>query len=358
MRGPLISEAFKMYATGDYSIIEVRDHITKQGFRSRNGKHLAHSKMAEAFKNHFYYGEMRWRGLVGTGIHTPLTDLDTYQRCQAIMLEHGARRCRRRKFNFILRGFVYCGKCGYRYTAEHHPKKNKSYYHCSHHGNKLIDTDTKCVYNYVEVDYLENQVQQHFNQIQFSEAFVGKAEQKLRFVYEAKRSSVSGARKRLEKAREAFVHKLETAEEKLIARVLDDEQFSRLKAKCREQINGVDDQLSQLERSKNIKVDVIQQVLALIRNIGGSYEKASPDLKRLYLGLFWDRFEAQSREITLAVKSPIVQAIEAVGAITQRELNTEPSVAETTAEEPVRLRTFRGAYWESNPDCEFHKLEC
>ncbi len=349
VRGPLITEAFKMYATGDYSIIEVRDNITKKGFRSRNGKYLAHSKMAEVFRNHFYYGEMRWRGFVGQGVHTPLIDQDTYERCRAIMMEHGARRCRRRKFNFILRGFVWCGKCGYRYTAEHHPKKNKSYYHCSHHGNRIVGTNTKCIDNYVEVGYLEDQVQQHFNQIQFSEAFVSKAEQKLKFVYEAKRSSVSGTRKRLEKARAALVHKLETAEEKLIARVLDDAQFSRLKSKCREEIDGVDNQLFQLERGKNIKVDVIQQVLALIRNIGASYEKASPELKRLYLGLFWERFEAQSKEITLSVKSPIVQAIEAVGAITQQELSTASDTAETAADNAVILRTVLGDRWDSNP---------
>ena len=80
----------------------------------------------------------------------------------------------------------------------------------------------------------------------------------------------------------------------------------------------------------------------MIRNIGTSYEKAPPELKRLYLGLFWDRFEAQSKELTLAVKSPIVQAVEAVGAITQQELRKTPTAEEYGTGEPVILRTFRG----------------
>jgi site-specific DNA recombinase len=349
-RGPLITEAFKMYATGDYSIIEVRDYITKAGFRSRTGKQLAHSKMAEIFKNHYYYGEMRWRGMVGPGVHEPLTDRDTFERCQAIMTEHTGRRCRRRKHNFVLRGFVFCARCGYRYTAEHHPKKNKSYYRCSQAGNKTSDLAKKCGDVYTEVSLLESQVQQRFNAIQFSEDFVSKAESKLQLAYNAKRNSVSDTRKRLEKARQALEHKLETAEEKLIARVLDDEQFGRLKTRYREQINGLDDQIFKLERSKNIKVDVIQQVLAMIRDIGQSYEKASPELKRLYLGLFWDRFEAESKQITKAIKSPIVQAIEAVGAISERELRTTPTPAEFAAGETVQLRPFRGAYRDSNPN--------
>lgn len=358
VRGPLITEAFKMYATGDYTIIEVRDYITKVGFRSRTGKHLSHSKMAEIFKNHFFYGEMRWRGLVGPGEHAPLTDQDTFDRCQAVMAEHSGRRCRRRKYNFVLRGFVYCARCGYRYTAEHHPKKNKSYYHCSHFGNKVSGVKVKCNDRYVEIGYLESQVQEKFNSIQFSEDFLEKAEAKLQLAYNAKRSSVSDSRKRLEKARVALEHKLETAEEKLIARVLDDEQFGRLKGRYREQINGIDEQIFKLERSKNIKVDVIQQVLAMIRNIGGSYEKATPELKRLYLGLFWERFEAENRLITKATKSPIVRALEAVGTISERELQTMPATAEFTAMEPVILRPIRGGYWESNPDCGIHRPEC
>ncbi len=84
------------------------------------------------------------------------------------------------------------------------------------------------------------------------------------------------------------------AEEKLISGVLDDTGFSRLKARYRDQIEEIDDSLFKLDRSKNIKIEVIQQVLALVRDIGATYRKASPELKRLYLGLFWERFEAQS----------------------------------------------------------------
>lgn len=274
VRGPLITEAFKMYATGDYSIIEVRDYITKQGFISRTGKHLAHSKMVDLLKNHFYYGEMRWRGLIGQGKHAPLTDKETFDRCQAIMLEHGGRRCRRRKFNFILRGFALCGICKYRYTAEHHPKKNKSYYHCSHQANRQTGGKVWCADKYVEVSYLEGQVQSRFNKIQFAPEFIEKAEARLRTLHEAKRNSVATEKNRLEKTKQSYTHKMETAEEKLLSGVLDDEAFGRIKKLCREQINGIDDHIIRMERSKYIKVDVIQQVLAMIRNIGETYEKA------------------------------------------------------------------------------------
>lgn len=70
---------------------------------------------------------------------------------------------------------------------------------------------------------------------------------------------------------------------------------------------------------ENIKVDVIQQVLALARDIGASYSNAKPELKQLYLGLFWHHFEAKERKICAAVKSPIVMALEEVGAFNNLE---------------------------------------
>lgn len=61
-----------------------------------------------------------------------------------------------------------------------------------------------------------------------------------------------------------------------------------------------------------------------------------------------NRFEAETKQITKATKSPIVQVIEAVGAISERELQTTPTPVEFTAGKAVQLRPFRGAYPDSN----------
>ncbi len=348
-RAPLIKEAFKMYATGNYSIIEVRDALYSKGFTARGGKLLQHSKMVDMLKNHFYYGEMRWRKMSNTGKHTPIIDKETFDRCQLVMANNQGGRCRRRKFNFILRGYVWCGRCGYRYTAEHHPKKNKSYYHCNHYGNKIPNSTITCADRYVEVDDLEKQVRDHFDEIQFSEAFIKKIEGRLRFIYESKKNAVTGTKSRLVQQKLTLEKKLEAAEEKLIDGVLDDDGFDRAKKRYREQIENLEEQINKLDRTKNIKVDVIQKVLLMVRDIGQAYEKADPELKRLYLGLFWERFEAENRQITIATKSPIITALEAAGSVSYQELTNVPSAENTTLGNEVILNSFRGAYRDSNP---------
>ena len=124
--------------------------------------------------------------------------------------------------------------------------------------------------------------------------------------------------------------------------MLDNSAFTKLKLKYREQIQALDEQASTLDHSKNIRVDVIQQVLAMIRNIGHSYKSASPELKRLYLGLFWDKFEVCDRVITRSVHST---ALLAVGAISEQK-PTMTSPAGVTAGDVVQLRTIWGDRWD------------
>jgi septation ring formation regulator EzrA len=189
-------------------------------------------------------------------------------------------------------------------------------------------------------------VAQKFDELQFSEAMINKVIERVRVVYQAKKSNVSTQKKKLTSTKLNLEHKLETAEEKLIEGVIANDRFTALKIRYREQIDDIEEEIQKLERSRNLKIDVIQDILALMRDIGGAYRKASPELKRLYLGLFWQEFKAADRNLTEATKAPIVQALEAVGAITQKPAQLEQAFADLPTPSPlgeeVQIRTIRG----------------
>ena len=355
INGPLMAEAFKMYATGDYSVLAIVDHIHDKGFRSRTGKRIFANRMAEAFKNHFYYGEMRWRGLVGKGKHEPIINKELYDRCQRVAREHDHHKIRRNKFNFILRGFIYCASCNSRYLGDHNHVKNKSYYHCSRYETKRHKKEVICSGSYIETYILENMIQEEFNKLQFADKFIADIEVKLKIAYEAKKESVGTEKSRLLQAKIAVEKKLEASEEKLIDGVLDNASFERLKHKYRELIEDFETQLAKTDRSKNLKMDTIQQVLALVRNIGQSYAEAKPTLKQLFLGLFWHHFEVEDRKIIHAVKSPIVLALEAAGKLTMNELKKPIPNEYSGIGEPVRLTNVGGARRELNSRYRLHK---
>jgi site-specific DNA recombinase len=326
IRGPLIAECFKLYSTGDYSLIEIRDLLYKKGLVSSVGKRVAMSKMFMMMKSPFYYGAMPWRGMIDMGKHEAIITKDLFDKCQQVLAENNHYACRRHKHNFLLRGFVFCNKCGQRYTAEFHPLKKKAYYHCNRSSDQK-----KCNDKYVEVFDLENQIVEKFKGLQFSEDFINQVVNKMRSIYEEKKADVGNQKKQFMTSKVNFERKLEIAEEKLINGIIDDAAFTKIKMRYREQIDGIEDEIHKVEQTRNLKIDVIQDVLALMRNIGQTYEKAPTDLKRLYLGLFWDQFKAEDKFIVEATKSPIVRGLEATGALMWNE---------TQKPDPVTDRAF------------------
>src|SRR3989344_7033250 len=310
-RAPLIAEAFKMYSTGGYSVLDIRDALYKKGFVTSSGKMPAISLMYEILECPFYYGEMRWRGLIKMGKHKPIITREQFERCQQVKAEHNRFACRKRKYDFLLRGFLFSAVSGLRLTGEHHPEKKKSYYRCYPKNGKMPVAEDKGV----PLADVESVVEDEFCGIEFSSTFIEKVAAKVQSIYDRKRQEVGGQKSSLLATRANLERKLETAEEKLISGVLNDADFTKIKNRYREQIAGVDDEIGKLERNRNIKVDVIQQVLALCRNIGETYKAAPYELKRLYLGLFWDRFEVSGGKLVNAIPSKIIRALAQTGSV-------------------------------------------
>ena len=343
------------------------------------GKRLAHSKMIEVLKNPFYYGEMRWRGLVHTGKHKPLIDKATWERVQLVMAEHNRYACRRQKFNFILRGLTFCANCGQRYTAEHHPKKNKSYYHCNRSGDQI-----KCHDKYVEVWDLEQQIADLFKYIEFTPSFKERLVAKIEKIYGSRKEVINK-------------EKRDVAEEKLFASLITDEDFTRIKVNIKKQIEDIQDEIYKQDKKLNMRIDELQDVLLFARNAYEAFVKAPAELQRLFLGLYWDRFEVTDKKVVTVLPTPIIrglmmaedmvftkkyQEIREPKIITDMTVEFTPVVAGKSkpkmiapktqksrhnAEIPVMvpnqpesviLDTVWGGYRESNPDRELHKLQC
>ncbi len=359
LRAPLVAEIFKLYSTGDYSVVDVRDMTYKKGLVTLAGKMIARSKMFALLRCPFYYGEMRWLGKSKKGNHVPIITKEIFDRCQQVIAENNRYACRKRKHAFLLNGFVFCALDGQRYTAEHNFKKRKSYYHCNRSGDRI-----KCTDKYVDTWDLEQQVQERFDRLQFSPAFIEKVMAKAKELYDKKKAGVSEEKERLMAFKLNLEKKLMVAEEKLLSGVLADDAFTRIKNQVRGQIDNIDDEIHKVERSRNLKTDVIQEILMLIRDIGKAYEKAPYELKRLYLGLFWNEFRVTQKRIAEARKAPVILALEAVGAVTDSGAQ-EAISAETVApirkvrasKEKVILRPVRGASRESDPYRRCHRAE-
>jgi site-specific DNA recombinase len=124
-KAPLARRMFELYATGNYSLSQVRK-VIKQEF----GQQLAKSYLDRLLKNPFYIGLFVWQGTIFAGTHTPLVEREQFDRAQNVFRGHNKPKYRKHAFAF--QGFLTCAHDNCAVTAE--IKKQKyTYYRCTGH---------------------------------------------------------------------------------------------------------------------------------------------------------------------------------------------------------------------------------
>jgi DNA invertase Pin-like site-specific DNA recombinase len=309
-RWHLIRKALKIYLTGNYSAFEITDILYQKGLKSKTGKKICNSLMTKILRNPFYAGMMRWKGEQKKGRHKSMITVGEHKRIIEILDAHNLHRSRRRKYDFLLRGFMFCNICEGRYTAEKHPAKNNvAYYHCAFNGKRGTDRPHDNAGQNVEVKELERQVEEKFKEIQFSKEFIDLVVKKVKELYSHQKEADEAQRRILVNQKLSIERKRDIVEEKLINGVISDEDFRRMRDKINEDLNQIHDQLDELDNLHGYDVDVIRQVLRLTRNIYQTYKMAPYELKRRFLGLFWEKFLVQDRKIVKAVPNKLIQIL-------------------------------------------------
>lgn len=129
LQGPLMREAFQLYAAGSFGLHNLRAHMTVRGLRNTTGRPFNVSGLAVTLANPFYYGLMVVQGQSFVGKHPPLISkilFDQGRDRAAGRLVSKTRVWGRSEYNF--RGLITCGACSRRLNAE--TQKGHVYYRC------------------------------------------------------------------------------------------------------------------------------------------------------------------------------------------------------------------------------------
>lgn len=298
---PFITELFEMYATGNYNVYDLNDILYEKGLRAKTGKKVQPSLIYEILRNKIYIGEVRWGEIiVPNGKHTPLTDKFTFDRVQLILEGNNKHTTRRRKHNWLLSGFVFCPKHGKRFTAEWHLDKKLAYYHCSNkHG---------CG-KYVEKTNLEMKVAEKFKNLEFNKEFIDAVIKKVKEVYYERKETFEGKKQGLINQRTALEKRKTIAEEKLLTEVISDSEFKTIRDNSNTEIESINQRIHDLEIGQDIKTDLTGEILGFTRSIYQTYISAPEPIKRMYLSLFWERFEVEDGTIIKSVPSVLFREL-------------------------------------------------
>ena len=126
--GPLVRQAFDLYASGTYTLQTLRKEMHRRGLRGRSGKPLVLEALSVMLRNPFYCGLIRIKrtGQTFEGVHQSIIPKAKFDRVQAVIT--GRVFARPQKHAHLFRRMIRCAECGYSLVGE--TRKGHIYYRC------------------------------------------------------------------------------------------------------------------------------------------------------------------------------------------------------------------------------------
>lgn len=129
IQGPLVREAFELYASGRYGLHSLRAHMNERGMRNSGGRPFHVSGLAHILRNPFYYGLIIVQGQSFIGAHEPLISKELFDAARARAegrLVSAMRVWGRKEYRY--RRLINCVNCTGIFIAE--TQRGHVYYRC------------------------------------------------------------------------------------------------------------------------------------------------------------------------------------------------------------------------------------
>jgi site-specific DNA recombinase len=296
-RALLVREAFRLYATGEYSLPELQATMHAKGLTSpyarRPGAPVSVSKLAELLANPFYVGVVQWDGVRYPGQHKTLVPQSLFDRVQETIRARDIAGVRQRKHGHYLKGVLHCGECGRRLSLTL-AKGRYLYFYCL---GQRGSARTGCRQPYVLADDAEALVEDLYRRIQLPASWVSRLTEELEAEIVDQQAEAS-------ELRVAMTKKLAT---------LADERGKLLRAFYAnaiplELLKAEQDRISVAERAAKRELetteddlsgwqDVLSTAIRLAGNCHAAYIKARPSVRRRLNEAVLDAVYVKDREI-------------------------------------------------------------
>ena len=329
VKGPLIQQAFNLYATGEYTFSTLQEEMHRRGLRGKMGKRISLNGYTTILNNPFYFGliALRTTGETFEGKHPALISKATYDAVQRVL--RGEHPGRAQRHDFLFRKLLRCSRCGYRLIGERQ-KRRYVYYRCHSKG---------CEGGCVSESAIEKHVADTFGFLNF-----GPEE------WRDLRDLVEEERNRIEYPPERFIEQIRCSiaqcEERLIRLddvlldgLLDRSTYTERKAKILTEKRGYLERLASPPRSL---ADLIDEELELTKRAYFLYQSEIFAEKREALLLLTSNFFVSGKMPVLTLKSPFKDYIESqIGKSSVSDFVSKSSRCDLDQDEPrTRIQDF------------------
>ncbi len=291
-RAPLVALGFNLYATGDWTISGLVDHLNQRGLTTTPTPRMPSRPITEGLlhkvlTNPYYKGQTKFQGVHYDGRHEALVDGATWQRVQDVLASH-VNGERVRQHPHFLKSTVYCGQCGERLTVQVSTSATGMkypYFNCAGRHSKR----TNCTLRSVLIYEVEKKLEEHYQRMQLDSKFRESVEAMIRDEFRSTREHVEAEQGDLKRERE----KLERERQKLMeahyagAVPIDllgreQERITRALQKIATQLAATSLEFEAVERN-------LQLALDLTVDCGAAYRDAPEHVKRMFNQAFFEK---------------------------------------------------------------------
>jgi site-specific DNA recombinase len=179
-RGPLVTEAFELFATGQYTATQVLKRLTAAGLTSRPTKRrpaqpIQPSTLYDLLADRYYLGYVTYDGEEYPGRHEPLVTAESFERVQRVLALHGGGGTRQRRHHHWLKGLLWCARCGRRVIITPAKGNGGLYFYFLCRGRQ----DRRCDQPYLKVYEVEAAVEHHYATVRLTDDFRARLERGL-----------------------------------------------------------------------------------------------------------------------------------------------------------------------------------
>ncbi|ERH24708.1 resolvase protein [Actinomyces johnsonii F0542] len=290
-RAPLIRLAFTEYATGNWTVSQLADHLNTLGLSipptpRRCAKPITTTRLHKILRHPYYKGTISFQGVEYVGAHEPLVDEETWSHVQAMLDSHRYGE-RQRIHNHFLKSTVVCGQCGARLSVQN-AKNSKGtiypYFVCARRC-RLHD----CAFTAVLIDVVEDRMVDLYRTIQLSAADRTQIEH---YLYD-ELSQIEGDKAKAVRSLTTRRTNIEDRRRRLLHAhyegavpldLLKEEQ-----AKLSTELNQIERQLAAYKADAAEVRQHLTQALDLLEDCHRLYQAAPGHLKKLLNQVFFER---------------------------------------------------------------------
>ena len=294
-RWQFVKDAFKLYATHEYSLPKLADKLFADGFRSRNGKKVWANQIYNILKNPIYYGWFRWKEQIYKGIHAPIVSKALFDEVQETF-KPKQHIVERNIHNFLFRGHLICGECGLGITAELRNKKkyNKkyTYYRCT----KSRGTD-KCSQKYLREEELIKEIDKQLAKLKINEDILdlmigaSKAESRREW------NDARGVQKKYQELLNSNKLRQDSLIEKFIDDAIPKDIYNKKLAELRNEEATLENNLSESKENFHNVYDVIERAATFTQNAKKIFSEGDPETKKEVLSIISSDITIKDRKI-------------------------------------------------------------